>query len=366
MTMTSVLTSTTMVRSAVVWLLLSNLAPSSVAGFLVGPGSPRFSVLKSSTISDPATDASVGVQVAKKEELLLVCRRLKDRQGIFLIDQQSKQEFQDAVKALEEVSAKPTAETFGDKLVGDWTLLCTTSTTQPGVDESKLPGFLKEGPLQQLRDNIRQATNRYLTVLQVVKKSPDTSKVDRIDHVLEYAPPNRFKDFLENVPPQFDQFNINPLDVSKSKLSLIHTASVTDDLKVKLALKSIVLNVAGRSTMLDPDGKDLLGVNLPWGEFTNTGAFETTYMDDTLRISRGKQGPFEQLRVFVRSGTEVTAGVVSDIADLEARGKLDSTVNKDDEGQDVDETVDPEFKDAGDDYNDNDGNGQLDVSPSDY
>jgi hypothetical protein len=183
--------------------------------------------------------------------------------------------------------------------------------------------------------------------------------VNRIDHVLEYAPPNRFTDFLDNVPSQFSQFNINPLDVSKSKLSLVHTASISTDKggapKTKLALKSIVLNVAGKSTFLEADGKDLIGINLPWGEFTNTGEFVTTYMDDTLRVSRGRQGLFEQLRVFVRSGTEVTAPVVDDIAAMEAEGKLDSTVNSADEGEDVDDAADPEFDDA-----------QKDVSPSDY
>jgi hypothetical protein len=297
---------------------------------------------------------------AAKHELLMTCRRLKDRQGLFLVDSASKAEFESAVKALEDVSERPSGESFAEMLLGDWTLLCTTSTAQPGVDESKIPGFLKEGPLQQLRDSIRQATNRYLTVLQVVKKTNDddtTSVIDRIDHVLEYAPPSRFTDFLDNVPSQLSNFNINPLDVSKSKLSLVHSASISSDetLKTKLALKSIVLNVAGKSTFLEADGKDLIGINLPWGEFTNTGEFETTYMDGTLRVSRGKQGPFEQLRVFVRTGTEVTAGVVDDIASMESEGKLDSTVNSADEGMDVDDSTDPDFEAS-----------QKDVSPSDY
>lgn len=84
---------------------------------------------------------------------------------------------------------------------------------------------------------------------------------------------------------------------------LVHKASIESEvpLRVKLGLKSIVLNVAGTSTFLDPDGKDLAGLNLPLGEFVNTGEFETTYMDDTLRISRGKQGFVDQLRVFVRN-----------------------------------------------------------------
>jgi hypothetical protein len=316
-----------------------------------------------STTTDPPEVITVQDEAkvsAARNDLLMTCRRLKDRQGLFLIDSAAKAEFESAVKALEDVSERPPGETFGEMLLGDWTLLCTTSTTQPGVDESKIPGFLKEGPLQQLRDNIRQATNRYLTVLQVVKKTnydDSTSVIDRIDNVLEYAPPSRFTDFLDNVPSQLSNLNINPLDVSKSKLSLVHSASITSEkpLATKLALKSIVLNVAGKSTFLEADGKDLIGINLPWGEFTNTGEFETTYMDGTLRVSRGKQGPFEQLRVFVRTGTEVTAGVVDDIAAMETEGKLDSTVNSADEGRDVDDSTDPDFEAS-----------QKDVSPSDY
>lgn len=56
---------------------------------------------------------------------------------------------------------------------------------------------------------------------------------------------------------------------------------------------------------MDPSGADILGINIPFGEFLNSGTFDTTYMDDELRVSRSKVGPVEQLRVFVRASSSL-------------------------------------------------------------
>lgn len=85
-----------------------------------------------------------------------------------------------------------------------------------------------------------------------------------------------------------------------------------------LFLLSETVNVAGKSQNLDPDGADVLGINVPFGEFLNAGSFETTYMDNDVRISRSKVGIVDQLRVFVRAVAETSEDVVLDDDDDDA------------------------------------------------
>jgi len=301
-----------------------------------------------------------------RERLLETCKRLKAENGVLLLDKQSKDEFRQAVEDLESlVSEPPTAtEEAETELVGEWDLLCSTSTKAPAVDKSSLPSFLFEsGPLQKIREKIRESANKFITVQQVIKVG-DTGErydaggdkkshreIDRIDHVLRYKPPKQLRELLvdggADVPEQLANLDINPFDVKESKLVLVHKASIVKDdddekkeegedddnaLKIKLTLKSIVLNVAGTSQYLDPDGKDLFGINLPLADFVadsdflnsarnGFGEFTTTYLDRDLRVSRSHIGPRngdgpidvgdDQIRVFVRAGSDdaVDAGV---------------------------------------------------------
>lgn len=111
------------------------------------------------------------------------------------------------------------------------------------------------------------------------------------------------------------------------------------------------MNVAGKSQVLDPAGADIVGVNVPFGEFLNAGSFETTYMDDRIRISRSKVGIVDQLRVFLKSELQATA----DVKEIKA---------VQDDIQDVDAVVDKEWTEA-DDVS-VEGDDVDDVSPSDY
>lgn len=243
-----------------------------------------------------------------KSDLLETAKSLKDEFGCVLIDSGAQEKLTKVVETLES-TAEPPADTSG--LIGDWTLLCSTASasigsedggpiekqTIAGIDTSKLP-FFNEGPIKEIRDRL----NKSVKVEQLIKASDTT--IDRVDHVVEYMPPDTLSEFFDTLPDAIKSLNINPLQVSESKVILVHKAeieSVIPSIKTKLSLQSVVLNVAGKSQILEPDGADVLGINVPFGEQLNAGSFETTYLDEDLRVSRSKTGIVDQLRVFVRS-----------------------------------------------------------------
>lgn len=125
-------------------------------------------------------------------------------------------------------------------------------------------------------------------------------------------------------------------------------------MKLTSLLSYISVNVAGKSEILEPEGADVLGINVPFGDLLNAGSFETTYMDEDLRISRSKVGIVDQLRVFVRAEKEEVVEVTeldeeipeAEIVDVEATADEESTGD--------------EESDAGE------GSDGVDVSPSDY
>jgi hypothetical protein len=278
--------------------LLVGAILGSVSAFHVAPGTSR-------VMAPPlySTVGDVSVSVAKTE-LLETARSLNDEYGCLLIDSGAQDKLRAAVEKLEMVTDPPT-ET--DELLGEWTLLCATASATlqggplekiAGIDTSKIP-FYNESPMKKIRNTL----NKSVKVEQVIK-SVDSDGIDRVDHVIEYFPPDTLSAFLDSLPDAIKNLSINPLQVTDSKVVLIHKAQVesTDPvIKTKLSLKSVVVNVAGKSQVLSPEGADVLGVNVPFGDFLNTGSFETTYMDDKLRISRSKVGIVDQLRVFIRS-----------------------------------------------------------------
>lgn len=251
----------------------------------------------------PSIDKSAITQ-GPKDRLLDTALGLKDKFGVFIIDKKGQEDLRKAVDDLEAVSERPAFDDeVKDIMIGNWTLVCTTSqsTSLPeplkgGIDTSKLP-FFNEGPLKQIRDSL----NKCLVVEQAIK-TDDFGDIDRVDHILEYKPPSTLQDIIDKLP----SININPLDVTKGKVILIHEADVSNTgpgFSIKLKLASVVVNVAGKNSLLDPKGQDVLGINSPLKEF-QAGTFETTYLDGDLRISRTSYGSFDQLRVYVKSEPE--------------------------------------------------------------
>lgn len=283
-----------------------------------------------------------------RECLVNVANRIKSEQGVFVYDSKAKADLTEAVKELEAVASPPSRDDYETMFNGNWELVCTTSATdKTGIDLSKLP-FLNEGPIK----NVRESLNRRVRVVQKIVGSP----VDRVDHVIEYMPPADLDDVFGDVPEALKMLSLNPLELTKSKVSLVHKAqveSVVPKLTTKLSLESVVLNVAGKSQFLDPAGADVLGINVPLGEFLQAGSFDTTYMDDDLRVSRSKVGPIDQLRVFRRVNPKVEEEQQQEWIqeDLEDSADFPSDVEwvGEDEGSDASDSGAEEVVDVADD-----------------
>jgi len=147
--------------------------------------------------------------------------------------------------------------------------------------------------------------NGNVEVYQNIKKSEETSledEIGRIDNVVILKPPSEQENEFLNTIFQA----LNPLGVTEAKLTLAHDTVVEalapPVLRTRIVLRSAILTVAGTSKVLTPSpGDDILGVNVPsLTDFLNAGKFDTTYVDDNLRISRGIN-ILDELRVFVRA-----------------------------------------------------------------
>lgn len=270
-----------------------------------------------------------------KENLLNIADRINAEQGVFVYDANSKSDLQDAVASLENSVSPPTElDDCKSFLKGDWNLICTTATTTPGINTSNLP-FFQNGPLSELRGSL----NDRVKVVQRIRSPDESSDIDRIDNVIEYIPPKSLGSIFSAVPDFLKDFSLNPLELTRSKLVLIHKAEVNTVPKIetKLSLQSVVLNIAGKSQYFDPDGADVLGLNVPLGDLLNAGSFETTYLDENIRISRSKIGEMlGQVRVFVRDVSD--NGTTKELASIDL--EEESTGNEFEEVEWVDDIDD--------------------------
>jgi len=171
-----------------------------------------------------------------------------------------------------------------------------------------------------------------IKVTQMIRSNQDTYEtgiLDRVDNIIE------FDNTSTHLLPAF----LNPLSIDQSKLILIHKAKVESfvPFRTKLALQSIVLNIAGTSQNLDPDGADVFGLNIPsLSEWMNSGEFDTTYVDDDVRVSRGTIGFLDETRVFIRKGV--------DLADLHVALEESVVDSSDDHDHDADTPEEDQVK----------------------
>lgn len=275
-----------------------------------------------------------------RDEMLYAAKSLSEESptGIFITTPLAMDKLSTVVKKLESI-ALPSSARERDLMVGDWELVATSRSIKAAKDAAErinirqqIQNFPFKAP--KLADSLRNS----VTVLQRIQKSTpalepaaiasddtttadnddkvevayDSGVIDRVDHVIQYTPIT-LSDFIpeNSLFNPIRSWNVNPLEVSKSQITLIHDAQIQElepTIRTKIALKSVVVNVAGKSQYLDPKGADILGLNIPsLGDFaTNSGSFDTTYIDENVRISRGTIGFLDEVRVFVRQGYDYT------------------------------------------------------------
>eukprot|EP00980_Cylindrotheca_fusiformis_P026875 scaffold17809_cov115-Cylindrotheca_fusiformis.AAC.3 len=305
-------------------ILFSSLAASSVAFHVSFPlrtqrlsgGFPTFRSTAGEAAAPYDTNDSA---FDPKQDLMDIALSLNDEYGPLIIDSKAQERLRNAVQALENSTTPPAS--IAD-MVGEWTLLCSTASAEniKGIDTSKLP-FFNADPVKEVRDRL----NKSVKVQQVIKSDPSTVGIDRVDHVIQYMPPSELSEFVSNLPSFLQNLNINPLEVTNEKVILVHKAEVEGlipFIKTKLTLESVVVNIAGRSQILDPSGADVFGVNVPFGDMLNAGDFDTTYMDDDLRISRSKVGVVDQLRVFTRSVPDLDQAEVAEASVVQVEDEI--------------------------------------------
>ncbi len=203
---------------------------------------PSSVILRSTVGEDASKSIDVSTTLAKVE-LLETARSLYDEFGCLIIDSKAQDKLRSAVEKLEAITEPPSGSA---ELIGNWTLLCSTASASlqngpldkiNGIDTSKIP-FFNEGPIKYIRDTL----NKSLKVQQVIRAETTPGIINRVDHVLQYVPPDTLSEFLENIPDNLKSLNINPLQVSQSKVILVHKAEVEsiNPLNTKLSLSSII------------------------------------------------------------------------------------------------------------------------------
>jgi gas vesicle protein len=220
--------------------------------------------------------------------------------GLFITLPSDRALFVKAIARLEAIS--PTTSDLSESLMlGEWELVATSRKAPLEAAASSMNKKKKKASAIFSMPKLNPKIKNSIKVTQMIRSNQDTYEtgiLDRVDNIIE------FDNTSTHLLPAF----LNPLSIDQSKLILIHKAKVESfvPFRTKLALQSIVLNIAGTSQNLDPDGADVFGLNIPsLSEWMNSGEFDTTYVDDDVRVSRGTIGFLDETRVFIRKGVDL-------------------------------------------------------------
>jgi hypothetical protein len=191
-----------------------------------------------------------------KQHLLTLAKALQadSKTGVFLSKPSDRSSLKKAVAELEAVAPESFETT---KMLGDWTLVCTASFRSGNNYEQtskRAPFSLKNGG--KMSNPIQDALKRSFTVTQRIRSMDNSTDIDRVDNVVEFTPANTLDQIFGSTdgekknPMQqlLGSLNLNPLEVSKSKASLIHSAEVQSTLPVlrtRIGLKSVVCKLVG-------------------------------------------------------------------------------------------------------------------------
>lgn len=249
-------------------------------------------------------------------------------------------------------------------MLGDWTLVATASLPSSdirrrfddndGKGETKKKrkgwkgGWFGRGDGMNMNMNkggvslnpIQNALQKTVEVTQRIRNDGngngnggDAGEINRVDNVIEITPLDTLGGggIVPKDSPLFDLLggiNVNPLGVKKSKVVLVHDAEVESSepiLRTKIKWVSSILNVAGTSQFLEPDGEDVFGVNNFLG---GGGTFDTPFVDEDVRVSRTSGPVLEQLRVFVRSGSSLLDDKGGMMDSLEAELRVEEEMDE--------------------------------------
>jgi hypothetical protein len=293
------------------------------------------------TVVDVDYQTEPPTTLLKRSNVVSMAQELRHKYGYLinplLVPRTTQRELLDAIMELEDDFVNPSSsppstvtreDVITSLLPGDWDLICTipilNNNNNNQASSTDLPSLFENEFLQNLFPNtlpIASLTNKFFTVTQRIRcmDEYDTATINRVDHVIEVKPPNRVSDILNNNNSNdassssswFNNININPFEVKETKVILVHDAEVIEEsnnmdtntkarnekkVKVRLNLKSVVNNIAGTGGTLDPNGSDILSLNVPQLDFIQKnypelndalgGSFRTTYVDEEYRISR--------------------------------------------------------------------------------